>query len=251
MILEPLKPHSREWYARLACELGGYRHPWARVLDGPDPELTFDALLAERLGTGVRVLEAGCGHGPDAARFASGVGRWAAFDSVPELVTQARGNAPHADIHEWNAKGDVPPGLRGPFDLIVSRRGPTSVILRLPELAAPSAEFLCVGPRLDVPQVPGRLAAMGWEVRGEWRVSVRARVPTRQDWAIRCEWMTEPERIPEWEGHAGPDGLPYREERYVVLASAAVSSSAQGPTTRPGAPLPTAVPSGDSRRSDQ
>lgn len=193
MTLEPLKPHSWEWYARLARELGGYRHPWARVLDGPDPELTFDALLAERLGPGGRVLEAGCGHGPDAARFASQVARWAAFDAVPELVTQARGNTPHADIHEWNAKGEVPPGLRGPFDLIVSRRGPTSVI--------------------------GRLAAVGWAVRGEWRVSVRARVSTRQDWGRRCEWMTEPGRVPEWDAHAGPDGLPYREERYVVLAS--------------------------------
>ncbi len=224
MTTEPLKPHSREWYARLARELGGYRHPWTRTLDGPDPELTFDALLAERLGSGVRVpavrvLEAGCGHGPDAARFACGVGRWAAFDMVPELVAQARANAPHADIHEWTAKGEVPSGLRGPFDLIVSRRGPTSVILRLPELAAPGAEFLYVGPRLDVPQVPDRLAAVGWEVRGEWRVSVRARVPTRQDWVTRCEWMTEPERVPEWDAHAGPDGLPYREERYVVLAS--------------------------------
>ena len=76
-----------------------------------------------------------------------------------------------------------------------------------------------MGPRLDVPQVPERLAAVGWEVRGEWRVSVRARVPTRQDWATRCEWMNEPERLPEWDTHAGPDGLPYREERYVVLAS--------------------------------
>ncbi|CAM3233309.1 hypothetical protein DEDE109153_05840 [Deinococcus deserti] len=35
-------PHSREWYARLARELGGYRLPWTRVLSGPDPELTFD-----------------------------------------------------------------------------------------------------------------------------------------------------------------------------------------------------------------
>ena len=220
-----LIPHSREWYARLARELGGYRHPWARVLDGPDPELTFDALLAERLGPAVRVLEAGCGHGPDAARFGPLAGRWAAFDAVPELVAQARLNAPHADIHGWNAKGDIPDPLRGPFDLIVSRRGPTSVILRLPELAAPGAEFLYVGPRLDVPQVPERLAAVGWEVRGEWRVSVRARVPTRQDWATRCEWMNEPERLPEWDTHAGPDGLPYREERYVVLASKPSSAS--------------------------
>ncbi|WP_245808509.1 hypothetical protein [Deinococcus hopiensis] len=55
--MKPL-PHSREWYARLARDLGGYRHPWSRELNGPDPELTFGALLAERLGPAVRVLEA-------------------------------------------------------------------------------------------------------------------------------------------------------------------------------------------------
>lgn len=62
-------PHSREWYARLARELGGYRLPWTRVLSGPDPELTFDLTLDSLLTSQTRVLEASCGHGPDAARF--------------------------------------------------------------------------------------------------------------------------------------------------------------------------------------
>ncbi|WP_309572442.1 hypothetical protein [Deinococcus sp.] len=37
-------PRSREWYGRLARVLGGQRPPWARVLDGPDPESIFHAL---------------------------------------------------------------------------------------------------------------------------------------------------------------------------------------------------------------
>lgn len=216
----PDRPHSREWYARLARELGGYRHPWTRELDGPDPELTFDALLQGRLGPEVRVLEAGCGHGPDAARFGGEVARWVAYDRVPELLAQARVHAPHADFHLWDGKGAVPEALRGPFDLIVSRRGPTGVILRLPELAAPGARFLYVGPRLEVPQVPGRLHAVGWDLLGEWRVSVRAWAPTPQDWATRCEWMEEEARLEEWDQRATPRGLSYREERYIVLAGA-------------------------------
>ncbi|THF68325.1 hypothetical protein E7T06_16810 [Deinococcus sp. Arct2-2] len=36
MSSQEAQPHSREWYARLAEELGGYRHPWQRSLDGPD-----------------------------------------------------------------------------------------------------------------------------------------------------------------------------------------------------------------------
>lgn len=211
-------PHSREWYARLARELGGYRHPWTRVLDGPDPELTFDALLLEHLTPETRVLEAGCGHGPDAARFGPSCTRWAAYDREPELLTLARENAPHAEFHLWDGKGGVPEALRGPFDLIVSRRGPTGVIPHLPTVAAAGARFLYVGPHLDVPRVPERLRAVGWAALGEWRVSVRARVPTREDWLLRCEFMGEAARREDWEAKATPRGLSYREERYIVLA---------------------------------
>ncbi|PNY81765.1 class I SAM-dependent methyltransferase [Deinococcus koreensis] len=211
-------PHSREWYAHLARELGGYRHPWRRVLDGPDPELSFDALLMEHLSPTSRVLEAGCGHGPDAARFGSRCARWAAYDRSPELLALARQNAPHAEFAEWDGKSEVPLALRGPFDLIVSRRGPTGVIDHLPAVAAPGAHFLYVGPTLDVPQVPQRLGRIGWDILGEWRASVRAWAPTWEDWQLRCEFMGEVARSEDWDAGATSRGLPYREERSVVLA---------------------------------
>lgn len=211
---------SREWYGRLARELGGYRHPWARVLDGPDPELTFDALLQGLLTPQTRVLEAGCGHGPDAARYGPSCARWIGYDFTPELLELARANAPQAEFYLWDGKGDMPPELHDPSDLIMSRRGPTSVIPRLPALAAPNARFLYVGPMLDVPQVPERLRAIGWDVRGEWRASVRAWAPTWEDWQVRCDFMGEPERAGEWTIHATERGLPYREERHIVLAGA-------------------------------
>lgn len=214
----PDLPHSREWYARLARELGEYRHPWTRVLGGPDPELTFDALLLEHLTPETRVLEAGCGHGPDAARFGPSCARWVAYDREPELLALARQNAPQAEFHLWDGKSEVPEALRGPFDLIVSRRGPTSVIPHLPTAAAAGARFLYVGPRLDVPRVPERLRAIGWAVLGEWRVSVRAWAPTWEDWRLRCEFMGETARRGDWEAEVTPRGLSYREERYIVLA---------------------------------
>lgn len=212
------QPHSREWYARLARELGGSRHPWTRVLDGPDPELTFDALLADLLRPETRVLEAGCGHGPDALRFGGQCVRWAAYDRQPELLDVARATAPHAEFHLWDGKGKVPPVLHGPFDLIVSRRGPTSVIHHLNAMAAPDARFLYVGPRLEVPRVPKRLAAVGWELLGEWRVSVRAWTPQWADWQIRREFMGGAARREDWDAQATERGMPYREERYVALA---------------------------------
>ncbi|ULH17988.1 class I SAM-dependent methyltransferase (plasmid) [Deinococcus sp. KNUC1210] len=211
--------HSREWYARLAQQQDGYRHPWQRTMDAPDPELTFDALLMTYLHPDVQVLEAGCGHGPDAVRFGRDCARWVAYDFQPLLLNQARQHAPHAEFHLWDGKGDVPPGLRGPFDLIVSRRGPTSVIRHLPSVAAPGATFLYVGPRLEVPQVPERLQQVGWEIVGESRVCVQAYTPSWEDWQLRCQFMGEHAEREEWESKVTGRGMPYKEERYIVIAS--------------------------------
>ena len=214
------EPHSREWYALQARERGGYVHPWARVLDGPEPETTFTALLESLLGPAVRVLEAGCGHGPDAARYAAQVACWTAYDRQPELLELAAANAPAATLVLWDGRGGIPAGLEGPHDLIVSRRGPTGVIPHLPALAAPGARFLYVGPRLDVPQVGTRLAEIGWAVLGEWRGRVRGWLPTPEDDRLRCEFMNLAPDPSVWQREATERGLPYFEERYTVLAGA-------------------------------
>ncbi|WP_309572443.1 class I SAM-dependent methyltransferase [Deinococcus sp.] len=165
-----------------------------------------------------RVLAAGCGHGPDAARYGPSCARWIGYDFAPGLLELARADAPQAEFHLWDGKGDMPPELHDPSDLIVSRRGPTSVIPHLPALAAPNARFLYVGPTLDGPQVPERLQAIGWDVCGEWRASVRAWAPTWEDWRMRCEFMGVEARRDTWKAQATPRGLAYREERYPVLA---------------------------------
>ena len=214
------EPHSREWYALQARERGGYVHPWARVLDGPEPETTFTALLESSLGPAVRVLEAGCGHGPDAARYATQAACWTAYDSQSELLELAAANAPAATVVLWDGRGGVPAALAGPHDLIVSRRGPTSVIPHLPALAAPGARFLYVGPRLDVPQVGTRLAEIGWAVLGEWRERVRGWLPSEADYLLRCEFMDLAPDPSIWQREATARGLSYFEERYTVLAAA-------------------------------
>jgi SAM-dependent methyltransferase len=214
------EPHSRECYARQATQRGGYFHPWKRVLGGPDPEAGFDLVLQELLATRPRVLEAGCGHGPDAARSGGLSASWTAYDRQPELLDLAARAAPQAELVLWDGKGGVPDALLGPFDLIVSRRGPTSVIPHLPTFAAPDARFLYIGPRLDVPEVPRRLSEIGWDLLGEWRTRVRAWLPSEADYLLRCEFMNEVPDRELWQRDAGPRGLPYFEERYTVLAAA-------------------------------
>jgi SAM-dependent methyltransferase len=218
--MERPEPHSRDWYAKQAHERGGYVHPWQRVLDGPEPETTFDSLLLELLNSRPHVLEAGCGHGPDAHKFGSLAGSWTAYDRQPELLELAVQNAPDARFFLWDGKSTVPAELEGPFDLIVSRRGPTSVIGQLPAVAAPGARFLYIGPRLDVPEVPERLSEVGWAVLGEWRTRVRAWLPTEADYLLRCEFMNQTPEPDVWRQGKTARGLPYFEERYTVLAAA-------------------------------
>jgi len=114
----------------------------------------------------------------------------------------------------------VPGTLLGPHDLIVCRRGPTSVIRHLPVLGAPDARFLYVGPRLEVPLVTERLNETGWRVLGEWRTRSLVWLPTEDDVRLRCEFMGERHDPERWARESTPRGLPVYEERYTVLAGA-------------------------------
>lgn len=214
------KPHSRAWWAEVAQRYGGYRHPQTRHLDGPDPEAVFDALLDSLLTASSRVLEAGCGHGPDAARFGPRAARWVGYDFTPTLLELARQHAPAAEFLLWDGKVASPGELHPPFDLIVSRRGPTSVIPHLPALAAPGARFLYVGPGGDVPQARERLARIGWPILGEWRSRVRAWLPTWDDDALMCEFGGQAPDPDHWAANLTPRGLAYFEERPTLLCAA-------------------------------
>lgn len=76
-----LKPHSRAWYAHLAAETGVYDYPWTQVLSAPSAETLFDTLLEDLLTPEAHVLEAGCGYGRDAQRFAGRVQSYTGFHS--------------------------------------------------------------------------------------------------------------------------------------------------------------------------
>ena len=216
------QPHSREWYAQIARDLGTYQHPWTRHLDGPDPELTYDALLSTLLSGDMWVLEAGCADGKDAARYGPHTSAWVGYDRESGFLDAARRSAPNATFVIWDGQGKVPGALRGPFNLIVSRRGPTSVIDHLPALAAPGARFLYVGPdALNAPvQTRTRLKAVGWTVLGEWSLQVRAWLPTEDDDRARSAFLGESHDPERWATDAEARGRAYWEERWLVLAAA-------------------------------
>lgn len=126
-----LKPHSKAWYAKLAAETGGYTYPWTQVLNAPGGEALFDALLEYLLTPELNVLEAGCGHGLDAQRYAPRVQSYTGYDFTPVYVERARQNAPRAEFVVWDSSREPVPEFGRRFDLVMSRRGPTSVIPHL------------------------------------------------------------------------------------------------------------------------
>jgi len=147
-----LEPHSRAWYAQLAAETGAYKYPWTQVLSAPSGEILFDGLLEELLTPERHVLEAGCGHGRDAQRYAHRVGSYTGYDFTSAFVARARWNVPQAEFVLWDSSREpTPETFKRRFDLVVSRRGPTSVILHLRELCVPDAYVLLALPRFTAP----------------------------------------------------------------------------------------------------
>lgn len=214
------EPHSRRWYARLASTRGGYFYPWAQVLDGPSGEDLYSALLESLLSPSSRVLEAGCGHGPDAARYTSRVARWVGYDFTPSFLARARAEVPHAEFVDWHSgQEDVPDTLQPPFDLIVSRRGPTGVIDRLPELAARGATYLAIGPGGEdlARKVRERLGRVNLRPSAEWLTRAQGFLPTFQDYELYCGYNAAQPSREHWNENAADRGLPFAQERYLWM----------------------------------
>lgn len=180
----------------------------------------YTRVLEAHLGAATRVLEAGCGHGPDARTYAGRVARWVGYDFASGFLATARREVPNAEFVRWHSGREAPPGvLRPPFDLVVSRRGPTSVIDHLRVLTAPNAAFLYVGPGGEAlaAHVRSRLAAVGLAPSEEWLVRANGFLPTFEDDAAWCEYNGLAASRDLWAAEQTDAGFPFVEERFVCL----------------------------------
>lgn len=187
--------------------------------------MLFDALLEPLLTPETHVLEAGCGHGTDAKRFGPLAAGWTGYDFVPEMLGLARANAPEAEFVLWDsAKEPVPEALRGRFDLVVTRRGPTSFVSHLRELCRPGAKVLAIHPgdEADNQHLKLRLGRIGLEPSAEWTVRVRGSVPTLEDFLVWREYQSDErsreELVADWNENATEHGYARTKARYVWLA---------------------------------
>jgi SAM-dependent methyltransferase len=132
---------GQDWYERCARRFGGYLKHWNSTVEGEDGEVAFTRWLREAIPGHPRVLDAGCGDGLYTLHMAALAEQIAGFDFAPAMIEAARRNQQAAgitnvDFRVWNAREGLPGGV-GPFDLIFSRRGPTSHLAAARQVLAP------------------------------------------------------------------------------------------------------------------
>ena len=220
---EVFAPHSRAWYQALASRQREYAYPWNQVLSAPGGEDWFSFLLEQSLSSEKRVLEAGCAHGPDAQRFAHLAASWTGYDWMEDFLVQARSNMPQGKFVCWDGKTEVPDALRGTYDLLVSRRGPTSFLNHIRNFAASRTEILCIYPTEEIrTKVLQQLNHAGAEVLGEWTFRTRGHLPDFEDLVRYQRWhgdlRSEAELEQAWYSQRTGSGWPMVEERYMVQA---------------------------------
>lgn len=152
----------RAWYDRIAERSGGYRKTWSSTLVGDSGEEAFVEVLWSLLRNDMHVLDAGCGSGEFTLEVAGRAGRVTGFDFSEKMIAAAERNAARARLGHVSfvhtGTGDL--ALAGSeFDLVYSRRGPTSILLH-PEVVSRGGWMLGVhSGRLEV--VKERLSASG------------------------------------------------------------------------------------------
>lgn len=213
----------------LAASQGGYFYPWkARVAAG-NGEDAYAALVESHLQADSVVLEAGCGHGPDIARFAPKVARYIAYDAVAEFIEIARASVAAQGFGnvELVIANSAPqhnggrarlPVEDGAVDLIVSRRGPTNFILDARRAVRPGGALIQLNPvdpwaawfealpaALPLPSafreaggfeviaglIGGRLQAGGLGLHSAWTFDVPEVIETPEDLYAFLTWLVD------------------------------------------------------------
>ena len=130
-----LRPHSPDWYDRLAILQDGYYYHWISILSPNNGEDAYLTLLNQHLNTDLDALDVGCGHGEVAISIVSKCRTILAYDRVERYIQIAQSTAKNQGLSniifqcadssaEKNAGRVHIPAEDNVFDLHISRRGP-------------------------------------------------------------------------------------------------------------------------------
>ena len=148
-----LRPHSNEWYDRLATLQDGYYYRWGSQLAPWNGEDNYLDLVHQHLHPDLDVLDVACGHGEVALRVAPlcrsvlGYDRVASWIARAQQTAQAQGltNATfvcHDSSRDANGGQPRLPSGAAAFDLLICRRGPFHWIVDARRVARPGAVLL-------------------------------------------------------------------------------------------------------------
>lgn len=121
-----------EWYDMIARKNGGYRSNAVFSIEGLSGEAVFEDRLKDILPNYTSVLDAGCGHGEFTIKMAKYTRSIVGFDNSIEMIKIAHNlkdyyNVNNVDFVYAGTKEQLP-FEDEQFNLIYSRRGPTSIL---------------------------------------------------------------------------------------------------------------------------
>lgn len=125
---------SKEWYDQIALKNQGYKSNAIYKVEGISGEDVFEVKLIELLKNSQNVLDAGCGDGEFTLRMGAYTKHITGFDNSKELLKLAQEKREFLKlenvhfVYSSTKESDAMPFDQESFDLIYSRRGPTSII---------------------------------------------------------------------------------------------------------------------------
>jgi SAM-dependent methyltransferase len=152
-----LKPHSKEWYERLAALQSGYFYPWRSRVEAGNGEEAYREWVQRHVTRRTDVLDVACGHGDHALELAPACHSIVGFDRARswieraerERVTRGVANASfvcHDSSPEANAGRARLPGESGSYDLLIARRAPLHWLEDARRVARPGASLILLYP---------------------------------------------------------------------------------------------------------
>ena len=229
------RPHSPEWYDRLATLQDGYYFPWKSKVAAQNGEDAYLELVQQYLTPEKDLLDVGCGHGEVALELSSHCRSILAYDRVESYIQIARENAQKektANIEyicvdssaDKNSDSPRIPAEPNSFDLMISRRGPLHWLADARRVARPGAVLIQLNP-LETPlpqwadQVPEplrsatgikyqfgmlnsvnhNLALGGLELHSAWAYNVPEFFNDPRELYKRLVWGYTPDEVPSWE----------------------------------------------------
>lgn len=124
---------SIEWYDMIARRNGGYQSNALFTVEGLSGERVFEERLIQLIPQCEAVLDAGCGHGEFTLAMAQYAKTLTAFDFSRELITIAKSLQADMNMQDktrfvYATTKERLPFADGEFDLVYTRRGPTSIL---------------------------------------------------------------------------------------------------------------------------